>query len=427
MLLLSMRVSAIIGDEETYSIEHRVLNTVLVLGIIIIGIATVLNYLLNLTLMAIVSLMCGIIISILYYSSLVKRQYVFSLYAATFIIFIVTPILWMYNGGITGGTPFYIIIYSSMFAVAVSGSRRIIFVGCLATITITLMVMQYIKPELTIGYVNDIVRLDSSFGLLIAIIVNVALYASILNQYHKEHAKSKALFAQIEKQKIDIELNRLDRLSLIGEMAASIGHEIRNPLTTVRGFLQFFQSKNEYANNSDTFNLLIEELDRANSIITEFLALAKNKRIELNQTNLDEIILKISPLIQAVAAKEDKQLYMELNSKFEIMADENEIKQLVLNLANNAFEAIQKDGAVTIQTYQDENYGVLVIKDNGPGIPYDIYEKLGTPFMTTKASGTGLGLPICFSIVERHKAKMLVKTSSAGTDFIIRFNSINSV
>lgn len=287
-----------------------------------------------------------------------------------------------------------------------------------------LVLLQNVKPWWHTGYVDDIVRVDNSVGLLLAIIVNAALYVTIMNQYNKEHAKSEALFAQLEKQKMEITLNRLDRLRLVGEMAASIGHEIRNPLTTVRGFLQLFQSRKEYAGCSESFELVIQELDRANSIISEFLALAKNKRVDLKRTNLKALIMKIGPLIQAIAIKEDQQLQFELKSEFDIWADENEIKQLVLNLAKNAIEATPKGGDVRIGMHQENNQGVLVIQDSGSGIPPEVYERLGAPFLTTKAGGTGLGLPICFSIADRHKAVIQVETNPRGTVFSIRFDIV---
>lgn len=423
---MHMKIDSIIGDEDTYSIEHRVLNTVLVFGIAITIIVGVLNYAINLTLMAVVSLLSGIILLGLHYLSLVRRQYVFSLYVATLTIFIVTPILWMFNGGITGGTPYYIIIFSSMIAVAVSGFKRIVFSGCLVSMSLILLVAQLTTPGWTTGYSCEIVRLDNFLGLLITIIVNASLYVTIVNQYNKEHVKARSFFIQIEKQKTELELHRLERLNLIGEMAASIGHEIRNPLTTVRGFLQLFQSRKEYVRDTENFNIIIQELDRANSIISEFLSLAKNKRVDLKPANLDEIVLKLAPLMQAIAIREGKQLFLELNSVFEILADENEIKQLILNLTKNAFEATQKGENIILKTYKDKNFGVLMIKDNGSGIPPDIYEKMGRPFLTTKVGGTGLGIPICFSIAERHKAKIEIETSQAGTAFFIRFDIYSS-
>lgn len=222
-------------------------------------------------------------------------------------------------------------------------------------------------------------------------------------------------------EKFISELTRLDRLNLIGEMAASISHEIRNPLTTVRGFLQIFQAKNDFAKYGEHLNTMLDEIDRANSIITEFLSLAKNRKIDLLPNNLNKIISKLYPLIQADAIGEGKTVTLELGEIPNTLLDENQIRQCILNLVRNGLEAVKSKGVVSLKTYVDGDNVVLEVKDNGDGIPQDVLEKLGTPFITTKEKGTGLGLPICYRIVERHKAKIEIDTSLEGTKFLIMF------
>jgi len=226
-------------------------------------------------------------------------------------------------------------------------------------------------------------------------------------------------------EKLTCELTRLDRLNLIGEMAASISHEIRNPLTTVRGFLQLFQAKNDFARYEEQFDIMIEEIDRANSIITEFLSLAKDRRIDLTPNNLNIIISKLYPLIQADAINEGKIVTLELGEIPNTLLDENQIRQCVLNLVRNGLEAVKDKGIVSLKTYIDDDNIVLEVKDNGEGISQEVLEKLGTPFNTTKDNGTGLGIPICYRIVERHKAKIEIVTNSAGTTFLIKFRLMN--
>ena len=131
------------------------------------------------------------------------------------------------------------------------------------------------------------------------------------------------------------EMARLDRLNLVGQMAAGIGHEIRNPMTTVRGYLQLLGSRPGNAHQKSTFDLMISELDRANGIITEFLSLAQTKRTELKSQNLNDILNNLYPLLQADTFTQNKQIcfipgeipYLELNV--------NKITQLVLNLTRN--------------------------------------------------------------------------------------------
>lgn len=214
---------------------------------------------------------------------------------------------------------------------------------------------------------------------------------------------------------------RLDRLNLVGEMAASIGHELRNPMTTVRGFLQVLGGKPECMAYKEYFNLMIEELDRANSIITEFLTLARNKVIQLKPENLNRILDAITPLIQADAMIGDKYINVETGDIGELLLDEKEIRQLILNLVRNGLESMNPGGTLTIKTYQEDGEVVLAVQDQGKGIEPSLLEKLGTPFLTTKEDGTGLGLAVCFSIAERHGAAIKVETGRTGSTFSVRF------
>ena len=230
------------------------------------------------------------------------------------------------------------------------------------------------------------------------------------------------IFTDITESKaMEIEMIRLDRLGLVGEMAASIGHEIRNPMTTVRGFLQILKENPKYGQEQEYFDLMIEELDRANAIITEFLSLAKNKMVELRPLNLQSILTNILPLVQANAIAQDQKIKLEMEEVPDLLLDEKEIRQLILNLVYNALEAMSSDRTVTIRTYTENKNVVLSVEDQGNGINHDLLEKLGTPFFTTKDQGTGLGLAICYGIASRHQAKIEIETCSTGTTFFVRF------
>lgn len=217
------------------------------------------------------------------------------------------------------------------------------------------------------------------------------------------------------------EIARLDRLNLVGEMAAGIGHEVRNPMTTVRGFLQMLGGKEECTKYKQYFDLMIEELDRANSIITEFLSLAKNRVIEQKKCNLNSIINVLYPLILADAMCSDKYLKVELKELPDLTLDEKEIRQLILNLARNGLEAMAPGATLTIRTFTEGKGVVMAVEDQGSGINPDAHDKIGTPFFTTKENGTGLGLAVCYSIAARHNAILKFETSSSGTTFFVRF------
>jgi two-component system, sporulation sensor kinase E len=229
-----------------------------------------------------------------------------------------------------------------------------------------------------------------------------------------------------ERVHLENEMYRLDRLNLIGEMAAGIAHEIRNPMTTVQGFLQLTRNKVDKL-SPDIIDLMLEELNRANSIITEFLNLAKNKISVKRNQNLNTIIEALSPLIQAEALRSNKQLKLELGECPDISLDEKEIRQLILNIALNGLDAMTSNGNLTIKTYKDKETVVLQIRDEGQGISPEVLSKLGTPFFTTKETGTGLGLAICYSVAKRHDAQIEIETGDEGTTFSARFQVIPSL
>ena len=229
-----------------------------------------------------------------------------------------------------------------------------------------------------------------------------------------------------EKKRLDAEMARLDSLNLVGEMAASIGHEVRNPMTTVRGYLQLFQRKAEFIPYNDRLVTMIEEIDRANAIITEFLSLAKNKVSELTPGNLNTVVESLTPLMQADALRMGQQLEVHCSPVPDTLLDGSEIRQIILNLFRNAMDAMALFGVATIRTYADNEGAVLEISDTGGGIPPEVMEKLYTPFVTTKESGTGLGLAVCYRVAQRHGATIHVDTSPAGTTFSIRFQPLKA-
>lgn len=227
-----------------------------------------------------------------------------------------------------------------------------------------------------------------------------------------------------ERNRLEKEIARFEQLHLIGEMAAGIGHEIRNPMTTVRGFLQILMDKDECAKYINYFEIMIDELDRANSIITEYLSLAKNKAVNLKLYNLNTIVQALLPLIVADAAVSDHDIKIELEDIPDVPLDEKEIRQMIFNLVRNGLEAMSPGGYLFIKTFNENKEVVLSIKDGGTGIKPEVIDKIGTPFFTTKDQGTGLGLAVCYSIAARHNAIITIETGDTGTTFFVRFNKL---
>lgn len=223
-----------------------------------------------------------------------------------------------------------------------------------------------------------------------------------------------------ELEKLKSEFINVERLSLVGQMAASITHEIRNPMAVVRGFLQLMKEK-----SPDTldhyYRIVMDELDRANGIISDFLSLAQNRIVEKEEYHIHDIIHELSPLLWADANLRGQSIDLKLGSNVpRLHLNSKEMKQLILNLCRNGMEAMDDKGILTIETRLAGEAVELCIIDTGLGIPKDKLERLFEPFFTTKSKGTGLGLALCMSIVQRHNGSISVQSEEGeGTVFTV--------
>ncbi|TFE03687.1 ATP-binding protein [Jeotgalibacillus sp. R-1-5s-1] len=218
------------------------------------------------------------------------------------------------------------------------------------------------------------------------------------------------------------QVDRNDTLKVVGQLAAGIAHEIRNPMTSLKGFIQLLEAalKNEH---SMYFNVITSELQRIESIMTEFLMLAKPKDSKTIRFNLYDIIHDSVELMKPQAVMHDIELNMLSSSENAfIKGDPNRLKQVVINLIKNGIEAIEEKGIIQINIEQHQEQVVVLIRDNGCGISEDKLGKLNEPFYTTKEHGTGLGLPVSFKIIEEHGGYVDVKsTEGEGTEFSLTF------
>ena len=217
-------------------------------------------------------------------------------------------------------------------------------------------------------------------------------------------------------------ISHMDRLNLIGKMAAGLAHEIRNPMTVVKGYLQYFRKKIPNSLH-DQLDVVLSEIARIEVIITDFLAIAKTKPTEPEEQDLNGIIDSIAPLLLSEALKRGMSIEFK-NSKDipKIILAEKEIKQLLLNLVTNGLNAMEQHGALVIETKFQDNAVLLIVDDSGCGISKDLQAKIFDPFFTTRDEGTGLGLSVCASIVASHNGTIEVHSEEGkGTRFIITF------
>ncbi|TCS78138.1 ATP-binding protein [Tepidibacillus fermentans] len=216
-----------------------------------------------------------------------------------------------------------------------------------------------------------------------------------------------------------------DRLATIGQIAAGTAHEIRNPLTSIRGFLQILKDvliENQLMNELQYTDIMLTEIDRINKLVNEILLLGKPKHTTYKQVDVNKVLLEVLPIIENHGMLHGVEVNYLLGSGLPtIVADPELLKQVFLNIAKNGIEAIIDGGVVTVTTKLDEdNKRILVmIQDNGPGIPNYLVDKIFDPFFTTKEKGTGLGLSISQKIIHDLGGSIRVSTKGFGTTFQI--------
>ena len=204
-------------------------------------------------------------------------------------------------------------------------------------------------------------------------------------------------------------IQQTEKLTVVGELAAGIAHEIRNPLTSLRGFTQILDDRLD--SSHEFVEIMLSEIDRINMIVSELLLLAKPKKHDFKDVEIEKLLYSTITLMNAQAnlygVKITLNHCMEIN-EFVIYGLENKIKQVFINLLKNAIESMPNGGEITIDISKIGKHIEIKITDEGSGIPSEILKKLGQPFLTTKETGTGLGLMVCFSIIESHKGTMVI-------------------
>lgn len=215
---------------------------------------------------------------------------------------------------------------------------------------------------------------------------------------------------------------QLEKLQAVGQLAAGIAHEIRNPLTTVKGFLQLMQCSPGKEQNLDYLGIMLEEINSIEQITHEFLSLAKPSVPKITVFNLNDLLRNVEVLLQTHAIMQNVKLNLELDESLpRVAGDDGQIKQVVINLVKNAVEACVQGGVVTLTSGRGDNGVEIGVKDNGQGIAPDILAKLGTPFFTTKEAGSGLGLVVCFRVVHNLGGAIVVTSEPGeGTNFLLQ-------
>jgi len=228
-------------------------------------------------------------------------------------------------------------------------------------------------------------------------------------------------------QKSEELLLQNEKLSVVGQLAAGIAHEIRNPLTSLKGFIQLMKSDIGY--NDQYLDIMESEIERIDSISKELMILAKPNKHKFQVVDLEPIILDCISLLEGEAFHKRIEIQFQIEERlFPIHGDEQKIKQVIINIVKNAMEAMDHPGKIIITLKEENNDAILSIQDEGCGIPEKYLESLGKPFFTTKPNGNGLGLMMCYKIIEDHAGTISVQsTLGKGTTFHIHLPLHNHI
>lgn len=215
-----------------------------------------------------------------------------------------------------------------------------------------------------------------------------------------------------------------EKMAALGEMAAKIAHEIRNPLVSIGGFARRLEDKLKKAGikEMDYANIIVNEVNRLEGILQELMGFVKERPLQIQKTGLNELIEDVLSLLSADLREKKIRVIKELyRGELEVPADPAQLKQAIINILNNAQQAIVRSGEIYIRTDLINDTVTVEISDTGVGIPKDVLDNIFNPFFTTKSSGTGLGLAITHRIIKMHSGEIEVKSEEGvGTTFIIK-------
>ncbi|MFJ7755165.1 ATP-binding protein [Peribacillus muralis] len=228
-----------------------------------------------------------------------------------------------------------------------------------------------------------------------------------------------------DKKRNENKIRELEKLAVVGELAAGIAHEIRNPLTSIIGFTQIISERIDDATIHEYLGIMMRELERINSIVNEFMFIAKpDETMKVSTNHINELIIHVIKFMEPQSNLKGIRIIFESQAEaITAICDHNLLKQVLINLIQNSIEATDENGEeikITLERVSADQYAIH-IRDKGTGMTSDRQQRLFEPFYTTKEKGTGLGLMICRRIIELHQGTIDFKSAlGAGTEAAIR-------
>lgn len=228
----------------------------------------------------------------------------------------------------------------------------------------------------------------------------------------------------LHNRKVEESVHEAEKMRVISELAASVSHEVRNPLTVTSGFLQLLKDDSiDFQKRKDYLDLSLKELDRAQEIITDYLTYAKpNINNELEKLKVIDEINYLTQIMTPYALMRGVEIIVVGQVASTIIGDRTKFRQSLINIVKNGIEAMSEGGQLIIHATEYDGNVVISIQDFGVGMSNEMIDRLGTPFHSMKAKGTGLGTMVAFSIIRAMKGRIKVESKKGeGTTFHLTF------
>ncbi|MCX6827563.1 MAG: ATP-binding protein, partial [candidate division Zixibacteria bacterium] len=270
-------------------------------------------------------------------------------------------------------------------------------------------------------------EIESSFDTPLGKKVLLANISRLYDEQGQMTGAVAVIFDYTRIKELEESARRKERLTELGDLAAGVAHEIRNPLNGISIAAQRLMAEFEPQNNAEEFRFFAgqvkSEAGRLNEIVSRFLAMAKGKTEGHGQINASKIIASTLELLRLSAEEKDILIKSEIEPEILLNGAEDRLKQMIINLVKNGIEACgSQGGTIRVRLYREGVRSILSISDTGQGIPEEIKKKIFTPYFTTKEYGTGLGLSIVYQIVEEFGGQIgVLSPPKGGTEFRIIF------
>lgn len=308
-----------------------------------------------------------------------------------------------------------IVFYENIHPIQVIGRRLLVFMLLLVTLAAALlfglgMIIRLIRPILNLKTSVDTL-VEEGFNKQVDITTNDEI-GELSEAFNEMVVKLRNAIA---------EQDRLSRLAATGELAATLTHEIKNPLNAIGGAATYLGKNFRGLLIKEFSRIIIDEVSRINKLTTTLLNFARPLKPEPAPTNIKTLINEIVTLLNQEAWEHNIMIATEVSEEMPLlMIDYNQIKQVLINLLLNSFDAVERDGKVKIKSYASNGSVYMIIEDNGKGIKNEDLQHIFNPFFTTKTRGTGLGLAISKKIIKEHGGNIIVEsTPGKGSIFTI--------